>query len=47
LRRQYSHQIGFCGNMDVMVWADCTPEELKPYVLRKLNAQGRRLHLPV
>jgi hypothetical protein len=38
LRRQYGHRLGFCGNMNVMEWADCTPEELKPIVLRKLNA---------
>ncbi len=38
LRRQYGHQIGFCGNMNVMEWADCSQEELKGIVLRKLNA---------
>jgi uroporphyrinogen decarboxylase len=38
LRRQYGHRIGFCGNMDVMIWADGTPEELKATVLHKLNA---------
>ncbi len=38
LRRQYGHRLGFCGNMNVMEWADCTPELLKPIVLRKLNA---------
>ena len=38
LRREYGHRIAFCGNMNVMEWADCTPEELKPIVLRKLNA---------
>ncbi len=38
LRRKYGHRIGFCGNMNVMEWAGCTKEELKPIVLRKLNA---------
>ena len=38
LRRQYGHKIGFCGNMDVMEWADCDEVELKKIVLTKLNA---------
>jgi hypothetical protein len=38
LRRKYGHRIGFCGNMDVIVWARGTPEELKKVVLTKLNA---------
>lgn len=38
LREKYGHQIGFCGNMNVMEWAGLTKEELKPIVLRKLNA---------
>jgi hypothetical protein len=38
LRREYGHQIAFCGNMNVIEWADCTLEELKDIVLRKLNA---------
>ena len=38
LRRRYGHRIGFCGNMDVITWANGTPEELKAYVLTKLNA---------
>ena len=38
LRRQYGHQIGFCGNMNVMEWADAPLDELKGIVLRKLNA---------
>ncbi len=38
LRNQYGHRMGFCGNMNVMEWADCTQEELKDIVLRKLNA---------
>jgi len=38
LRKKYGHQIGFCGNMDVMEWSGDTKEELKASVLRKLNA---------
>lgn len=38
LRRQYGHQIGFCGNLNVMEWANSGKEELKAIVLRKLNA---------
>ncbi len=38
LRRKYGHQIGFCGNMDVMQWADCDEADLKKIVLTKLNA---------
>ncbi len=38
LRRKYGHQIAFCGNMDVIEWADYDKEQLKAVVLRKLNA---------
>jgi uroporphyrinogen decarboxylase len=38
LRRKYGHRIAFCGNMNVMEWADCSKEELKVIVLHKLNA---------
>ena len=38
LRRKYGHRIAFCGNMNVIEWADYSKEELKPIVLRKLNA---------
>ena len=38
LRRSYGHRIGFCGNMDVTVWADARKEELKGVFLTKLNA---------
>jgi len=38
IRRDYGHKMGFCGNMDVMKWADLPLDELKAYVLRKLNA---------
>jgi len=38
LRREYGHRIGFCGNMDVIEWAQSNKEQLKQTVLRKLNA---------
>lgn len=38
LRRQYGHRIAFCGNMDVLTWAQASEEELKRVVLTKLNA---------
>jgi hypothetical protein len=38
LRRKYGHRIGFCGNMDALVWATGTMEELRAMVLTKLNA---------
>jgi uroporphyrinogen decarboxylase len=38
LRREYGHQIAFCGNMDVLDWATKSKEELKAIVLTKLNA---------
>lgn len=48
LRRTYGHCIAFCGNMDVVLWANGNREELKVAVLTKLNAaKRRRVHLPV
>jgi uroporphyrinogen decarboxylase len=38
LRRQHGHKIGFCGNMDVITWAQGTKDEIKKMVLTKLNA---------
>jgi uroporphyrinogen decarboxylase len=38
LRRRFGHRIGFCGNMDVQLWAAGSKEELKAAVLTKLNA---------
>jgi len=38
LRRKYGHRIAFCGNMDVISWADASPRDLKRIVLTKLNA---------
>ena len=38
LRKKYGHRMGFCGNMDVLRWANAPMPELRSYVLRKLNA---------
>jgi hypothetical protein len=38
LRRRYGHRMGFCGNMDVLVWGAGDRAELKRTVLTKLNA---------
>ena len=38
LRRRYGHRMGFCGNMDVLAWANDDFDSLKCNVLRKLNA---------
>ena len=38
LRRQYGHSIAFCGNMDVLTWAQASEQELRRVVLTKLNA---------
>lgn len=38
LRRKYGHRIGFCGNMNVIEWANESQDSLKAIVLRKLNA---------
>ncbi len=38
LRRRYGHRIGFCGNLDVITWANGTRDEIRAMVLRKLNA---------
>jgi len=38
LRRRFGHGIGFCGNMDVQLWATAPLPELKAAVLTKLNA---------
>lgn len=38
LRRQFGRRIGFCGNMDVLLWAAGSDEEVRASVLRKLNA---------
>jgi hypothetical protein len=38
LRRKYGHRIAFCGNMNVIDWANGSKEELKAIVLHKLNA---------
>jgi len=38
LRRRFGHRIGFCGNLDVLTWANGTLDELRAMVLTKLNA---------
>ena len=38
LRRRFGHRIGFCGNMDVVLWAGGTEDQLRSSVLTKLNA---------
>jgi hypothetical protein len=38
LRRRFGHRMGFCGNMDVLLWANGSKEELRGAVLTKLNA---------
>lgn len=38
LRRKYGQRIGFCGNMDVQLWAAGSQEQLWAAVLTKLNA---------
>ena len=38
LRRQYGHRIAFCGNMDVLAWANLEDDALDAHVLRLLNA---------
>jgi uroporphyrinogen decarboxylase len=38
LRQKYGHRIAFCGNMNVMEWAECSQAELKAIVMRKLNS---------
>jgi hypothetical protein len=38
LRQRFGHRIGFCGNMDVQLWAAGTLDEIKAGALTKLNA---------
>jgi uroporphyrinogen-III decarboxylase len=38
LRRQYGHEIGFCGNSDMQVWEAGDRDAIRREVLRKLNA---------
>ena len=38
LRRRFGHSIGFCGNMDVQLWAGGTFDDLRAAVLTRLNA---------
>jgi uroporphyrinogen-III decarboxylase len=38
LRRQYGHQLAFCGNSDITVWESGDQAAIRREVLRKLNA---------
>ncbi len=38
IRKKYGHEMGFCGNIDALAWANDSLDELKAQVLRKLNA---------
>ncbi len=38
LRRRFGHRMGFCGNMDVELWANGSRDEIKNATLTKLNA---------
>ena len=38
LRKKYGKKIAYCGNMDVMDWADAPMDKLDEIILRKLNA---------
>ncbi len=37
-RKIFGHDMGFCGNINVMKWADAPLDELKAEVMTKLNA---------
>ncbi len=37
-RQTFGHDMAFCGNINVMKWADAPLEELEEEVMRKLNA---------
>lgn len=38
LRKEYGHQIAFCGNSNMQVWEEGDKNNIKTEVLRKLNA---------
>jgi uroporphyrinogen decarboxylase len=38
LRRRFGHGIAFCGNMDALLWANGTNEQLRAATLTRLNA---------
>ena len=38
LRKEYGHQLGFCGNSNIKVWETGNKEQIRQEVLRKLNA---------
>lgn len=38
LRKEYGHELGFCGNSDIQIWETGDRELIRREVLRKLNA---------
>jgi uroporphyrinogen-III decarboxylase len=38
LRKEYGHQLGFCGNSDIQIWETGDRELIRREVIRKLNA---------
>ena len=38
LRKEYGHQVGFCGNSNIQVWETGDRDQIRREVLRKLNA---------
>ncbi|MEA3460417.1 MAG: uroporphyrinogen decarboxylase family protein [Bacteroidota bacterium] len=38
LRKEYGHQLGFCGNSNIQIWESGDREQIRQEVLRKLNA---------
>jgi len=38
LRKQFGHEIGFCGNSDIQIWETGDQEKIRKEVLRKLAA---------
>ncbi|MHC1763216.1 MAG: uroporphyrinogen decarboxylase family protein [Verrucomicrobiia bacterium] len=38
LRREYGHQIAFCGNSDIQIWETGDREAIRREIVRKLNA---------
>ena len=38
LRKEYGHQLGFCGNSNIQVWESNDRDLIRREVLRKLNA---------
>jgi uroporphyrinogen-III decarboxylase len=38
LRKEYGHQLGFCGNSNIQIWETGDPDKIRREVMRKLNA---------